>query len=177
MIFPSLIDNSWTLFLDRDGVINQRIINDYVKDPKDFVPIKGSLKAISNFNKIFGLTIVVTNQQGIGKGLMSEKDLELVHSHFLDLLQKEKGKVDSIYHAPQLAELDSQERKPNTGMALKAKNDFPSINFEKSVMIGDSVSDMQFGKALGMSTIFIGKQKNQWSDFHAENLSDIEFNK
>ncbi|MEM9023343.1 MAG: phosphatase, partial [Bacteroidota bacterium] len=73
------IDWDWTLFLDRDGVINQRIIDDYVKTPDELVMIDGSLEAIRVFSIRFGLVLVVTNQQGIGKGLMTEENLVAVH--------------------------------------------------------------------------------------------------
>ena len=97
------INSEWTLFLDRDGVINKKIDNDYVKQISEFEFLPNALKAIVSFSKIFGRIIVVTNQQGIGKGLMRAKDLELVHHHLSDAVSNAGGKIDAVYYAPQLA--------------------------------------------------------------------------
>ena len=75
------------LFLDRDGVINRRIVDGYVTRPADFVLIDGVLEAMALFAKRFDRIFVVTNQQGIGKGLMTEADLEAVHSGLLRQVQ------------------------------------------------------------------------------------------
>ncbi len=76
-------DNDWTLFLDRDGVINQRIVGDYVKSPEEFQFIDGVPESISILNGLFRYVIVVTNQQGVGKGKMTGNDVEAVH-HFME---------------------------------------------------------------------------------------------
>ncbi|MEI7981828.1 MAG: phosphatase, partial [Bacteroidota bacterium] len=73
------IDHTWTLFLDRDGVINRRIVGNYAKSCDQFEFIPGVLDAIRQFSLIFGKIIVVTNQQGIGKGLMSREDVTAIH--------------------------------------------------------------------------------------------------
>ncbi len=75
------IDESWTLFLDRDGVINRRLMGDYVKSLDEFEILPGVLGAIKNFSKKFGRIVIVTNQQGIGKGLMTNEDLNAVHQY------------------------------------------------------------------------------------------------
>lgn len=147
------IDDTCTLFLDRDGVINTRIIGGYVKEPSAFHFIDGAKDAIVSFSKLFGRIIVVTNQQGIGKGLMTERNLEEVHRYMRTEIENAGGKIDAIYFAPDLSQNDPGLRKPATGMAFLAKDDFPEINFSKSVMIGDSDSDIEFGNALGMITV------------------------
>ncbi|GAB4317564.1 MAG: D-glycero-alpha-D-manno-heptose-1,7-bisphosphate 7-phosphatase [Bacteroidales bacterium] len=149
------IDRSWTLFLDRDGVINRRLKNDYVKNWKEFEFLPGVLEAMALFNRIFGHIFVVTNQQGIGKGLMTETDLTLIHDRMVEEIRYEGGRVHKVYHSPYLDTERSVFRKPNIGMARKAKIDFPAIDFAKSIMIGDSVTDMEFGRNAGMRTIFI----------------------
>lgn len=151
-----MIDKSWTLFLDRDGVINVRFPGDYVKCVEEFEFIPGAINAIVRFSKIFGRIIVVTNQQGIAKGIYSHEDLDCIHAHMKAEIKKAGGKIDAVYYAPQAASENSPMRKPGTGMALQAKKDFPEIDFSKSVMIGDTQSDMEFGKAMGMKLIFIG---------------------
>lgn len=158
-------DKSWTLFLDRDGVINERIPGDYVKDWDKFDFIPGSIKAIERFADIFGIIVVVTNQAGIGKGLMTEKQLKEVHRQFLKTIDLLDGRIDKIYHCPDKPDAKSPNRKPETGMALQAKADFPEIDFSKSVIVGDSNSDMDFGKRLGMTRIFIEGKKEDPSVF------------
>jgi histidinol-phosphate phosphatase family protein len=168
------IDKSWTLFLDRDGVINEKIDNDYVKNWSEFFFINGALDALSILSSLFGNIIVVTNQRGIGKGLMSKNDLNIIHIRMMDLVLKHGGRIDKIYFCPEILNT-SFCRKPNIGMAMMAKNDFPKIDFERSVMIGDSKSDMEFGKRLNMKTVFIGSGENSFVDFaHIKCSSLIE---
>lgn len=150
----------WTLFLDRDGVINRRFVGDYVKHPDDFEFIEKVPEAIQIFSEIFHKIIVVTNQQGIGKGLMTADDLSAIHSKMTSQIKKAGGRIDAVFYAPELAKEKSFLRKPNVGMGLKAKKQFPEINFHKSVMVGDSLSDMQFGKRLKMKTVLIGNDSN-----------------
>jgi len=149
------IDKTWSLFLDRDGVINKRIVGGYVRswDQFEFLPaVLDALKLISgNFERI----IVVSNQQGVGKGLMTDKDVEAIHERMAEEIRKAGGTIDKTYYCPFLEENKSILRKPNIGMALKARKEFPGINFKRSVMVGDSFSDMIFGKRLKMKTVLL----------------------
>lgn len=165
------IDSSWTLFLDRDGVINVHA-EGYVSNIKDFMFIDGVLEAIKQLSALFGRIIVVTNQQGIGKKLMTIVQLDIVHQYMLTSVEKHGGKIDNIYFAPQLESENSIYRKPNTGMALQAKQDFPEINFSKSIVVGDSVSDMQLGKNIGAYTVYVGKPLAEYDP----KLIDYQFN-
>lgn len=157
------IDNSWTLFLDRDGVINKKLDGDYVKSIEEFEFLPDVLDAIKLFTKRFHKIVIVTNQQGISKRLMSENDLEKVHHHLAQEVQRHGGRIDAIYFAPQLAEENSSMRKPNIGMALAAKDEFPSIDFQKSIMVGDSISDMEFAYNTNMFAVFIGQSEEYFS--------------
>lgn len=148
-------DNSWTLFLDRDGVINEREEGGYISKVNDFSFIPGTIKAIERLSDIFGRIVVVTNQAGIGKGLMTEKQLDLVHKHMLKTIDLLDGRIDKIYYCPDKPDANSPNRKPETGMALQAKADFPEIDFSRSIIVGDSISDMEFGTRLGMVKVFI----------------------
>lgn len=153
------IDKTWTLFLDRDGVINLHYPNDYVKKWDEFYFLEGVMDALKHLSEIFRRIIIVTNQQGVGKELMTESDLKYIHNEMLKEVRKYGGRIHAIYSATDLIKNDTlQLRKPNTGMAKKAKKDFPEIDFSKSIMVGDSVSDMQFGKNAGMITVFVGDQ-------------------
>ncbi len=148
-------DENWTLFLDRDGVINKRIVGGYVTNVDSFEFLPGAIDAIVYLTKRFKTTVVVTNQQGIGKGLMSPQQVERIHDHMQRSLMKAGGRINEIYYCPDLAVHNPPNRKPNTGMAYQAKADFPHIDFEKSVIVGDSATDMEFGLKLGMKTVYI----------------------
>ena len=165
------INKSWTLFLDRDGVINRQIKGDYVRDISRFEWLPGSQEAITGLSRLFGRIIIVTNQQGIGKGLMTKTDLDDIHQYLQNSIKSAGGKIDKIYYCPYLSSENQPCRKPDIGMALQAKADFPDINFEKSIMVGDSVSDMEFGKNAGMRTVMI----NENGAFNKTIKADWEF--
>ena len=165
MDWKGKIDQSWTLFLDRDGVINVRLIDDYVKNTGEFEFMPGVLEAFRIFAQKFGRIIIVTNQQGVGKGLMTMKDVETVHDYMLKEIENQKGRVDKIYVCPQLKSDPDNYRKPSPRMAYMAQHDFPEIDFGKSVMIGDSNSDIEFGKNAGMHTILIGEEFDSLIEF------------
>lgn len=140
------------LFLDRDGVLNTLRRNDYVKSPDELEVLPGVPEAMALLRQQFGRIFIVTNQQGIGKGLMTEDDLDAIHAKLLAAI----GPVDRIYHCPELERAHSFRRKPNIGMALQARHDFPDIKLKESVMIGDSRTDMLFGRRCGMTTVLVG---------------------
>ncbi|MBS1599904.1 MAG: HAD family hydrolase [Bacteroidetes bacterium] len=154
MLDLKLVDHQWTIFLDRDGVINFEKENDYVLNKNEFVFYPGAAEAIGIFSKLFMYIIIVTNQRGIGKGLMTEDDLVDIHSYMLASIREAGGRIDKIYHCSSLMDNDPM-RKPNPGMALSAKKDFPKIDFSKSIMVGNRVSDMEFGRNAGMHTVFL----------------------
>ncbi|MBA3647901.1 MAG: HAD family hydrolase [Chitinophagales bacterium] len=153
------IDHSWSLFLDRDGVINKKIEGDYVRNIHQFEWLPKIIGSIVFLSSLFRRTFIVSNQQGIGKGLMSDEDVSTIHEYILAEIIKNGGRVDKIYFAPQLKSENSVFRKPNIGMALQAKQDYPEISLTKSVMVGDSMSDMEFGKRAGMKTILLNPLK------------------
>ena len=158
-IKPDIQQGDWTLFLDRDGVINRRIVDDYVKRWKDFEFLPGVLESFPIFTKNFKHIFIVTNQQGVGKGLMSSEAVESVHRKMLSEIEAQSCKIDAIYFCPSLAADNSPRRKPNPGMAHQAKQEFPDIDLSKSIMVGDSPSDIEFGINAGMKTVFIGNRE------------------
>lgn len=149
------VDKSWTLFLDRDGVINERIFGGYVESIDQFIFKKGSLESLIKFNLTFGKIIIVTNQQCIAKEIISMEQLNNIHMYMLEEIEKIGGRVDRIYVATELKDSLPHHRKPNSSMALKAQNDFNDIDFRKSIMVGDTDSDIEFGKNLGMKTVLM----------------------
>ena len=154
-------DNRPTLFLDRDGVINKRIPGAYVEKVEQFNFFPNLAEHFKILNKFFSRVIVVTNQQGIGKELMTHEDLAVVHDYMLFEIEMNDGVVDAVYYCPELADFDPPCRKPNPGMALEAKTNFPDIDFKNSLMVGDSESDIQFGNRLGMKTLLVKTKKGE----------------
>ncbi len=165
----------WTLFLDRDGVINRRLPGDYVKIWPQFEFLPGVLPAIAAFSPLFKHIIVVTNQQGIGKRLMDEAQLADIHRRLKETVAAAGGRIDAIYFCPHLSADNCTCRKPNPGMALQAQVDFPDIDFTKSVMAGDTASDIQFGLNLDMTTACIGNEDTApWSPhYRFDSLADM----
>lgn len=148
------IDATWTLFLDRDGVINIEKHKDYIRNRNEFIFYEDVAQNFSRLNQLFGLIVVVTNQRGIGKGLMTHDDLQDIHNYLSAALMHHGGHIHHYFYAPDL-DSDSENRKPNIGMGMQAKALFPQIDFEKSIMVGNNMSDMEFGSRLGMKTVFV----------------------
>ncbi|MBK6994464.1 MAG: HAD-IIIA family hydrolase [Lewinellaceae bacterium] len=144
-----------TLFLDRDGVINLRTPGEYVKTPNEFQPTEGLGEAMRLLTEKFGRIMVVTNQAGVGKGLMTALDLHAVHQKMYSVVEEAGGRIDRVYFCPHRTEARCSCRKPATGMAWLALDDFPDIDFEDAWMVGDSVSDMQFAQTLGIRSVLI----------------------
>ncbi len=143
-----------TLFLDRDGVINDEIKGGYVLQWDMFRFSDGVLQALGLLHHHFDRIVIVTNQRCIGRGLLTPAGLEDIHSHMLAEIRQHGGRIDKIYYCPDVNN-DSPCRKPQTGMASHAKKDFPEIDFSQAVMVGNTLGDMQFGRNLGMKTVFI----------------------
>jgi len=148
------IDNSWTLFLDRDGVINEDKVGSYIFHKDEFKFMQGAPDFFKRLSEKFGHIIVVTNQRGIGRELMTEEHLTGIHDKMNEAIVTAGGKIHGIYFASSIAN-NHPLRKPNPGMAFKAKTDFPMIDLAKSIMVGNKLSDMLFGKNAGMYTVFI----------------------
>lgn len=161
-----------SLFLDRDGVINTRTPGDYVKNRAEFVFENGALEALAMLARIFPRIVVVTNQAGVGRGLMTEADLLDVHQFMLEKTAAAGGRIDRAYFCPHRSDAGCDCRKPAPGMAFQAKNDFPEIDFTKSVIVGDSASDMVFGQRLGMTTVLL---PGKFEDADALTAMQIDF--
>lgn len=169
------IDATWTLFLDRDGVINERIMSGYVTSIDEFHFLKGVKEAIKEFSSIFRYIFVVTNQQGIAKERMTERNLSDIHAYMQSEVEKSGGKIDKCYYAPGMASPKNELRKPKPGMAFLAQRQFPNVDFSKAIMVGDSDSDIVFGKNLGMKTVRIATIEpiGFEADFTVESLEEF----
>ena len=148
------IDNSWTLFLDRDGVINHEKHEDYIHTWHEFEFYDGVLEAMKIFSEKFLRGTVVTNQRGVGKGLTKLDDLHTIHANMEKEVERNGGRIDAVFYCSAL-DNDNEFRKPNPGMGLQAAKQFPEIDLSKTIMVGNTLSDMQFGRNLGVSTVFL----------------------
>lgn len=161
------IDKSWTLFLDRDGVINVERLGKYVLHWGEFVFSEGVLDVFKKLSDTFGKIIIISNQRGVTKGLMTEEDLKSIHQEMQREVNLAGGRIDKIYYC-----IDKDEkcfnRKPNPGMALQAFKDFPDIEPSKSIMVGNKPSDMKFGRAAGVHTVFVKTTNPDQSFPHAD---------
>ena len=146
--------DNWTLFLDRDGVINKELPDDYVKRPDEFVFEPGAIEGLAMLQSYFSRLLIVTNQRGVGIGLMTQNDLDLIHQQMTDEFKTNGVMIEKIYSATD-KDRQSTHRKPHPHMGLLARQDFPEIDFKKSVMVGNSRGDIEFGRNLGMITVFI----------------------
>ncbi|WEK34584.1 MAG: HAD family hydrolase [Candidatus Pseudobacter hemicellulosilyticus] len=158
MLALDKIGKDWTLFLDRDGVINIEKYQDYVYNYREFIFYEGVPEALAFLSGIFGPIVMTTNQRGIGRGLMTEADLAGIHQQMLRDVQAAGGRIDKIYYCPSNDNSDPN-RKPNPGMAFQAKADFPQIDLQRSLIVGNSISDMEFGRNAGIHTVFVTTTK------------------
>lgn len=147
------------IFLDRDGTINVEV--DYLHKSEDFRFEENAEKAIKIFNDLGYKVIVVTNQSGIARGYYTEEDLKKLHEYLNKKLSEAGAKVNAYYYCPHHPEAklekykkDCRCRKPNLGMFLHAQKDF-KIDFEKSIIVGDKLSDLESGVRLGMRTVLV----------------------
>jgi len=174
MIDLKNIDKTWTLFLDRDGVINDEKHEDYIHKWEEFKFYDGVKDALKIFSEKFGKIFIVTNQRGVAKGLTKLEDLELIHKNMVQEFEDAGGRIDKIYYSVDF-ETESPNRKPNPGMGLQAQKDFPEINFSKSIMIGNTLSDMKFGRNLNIAiNIFLPTTRKDVELTHPD--IDLVFN-
>ena len=157
--FPfDILNRTWTLFLDRDGVININKDDSYVFNRKEFIFKEGTLEALCRLSDIFGRIIVITNQRGVGKGLMTQDDLNDIHAYMLEKIELCAGRIDDIFFCTSVDD-NHPDRKPSPGMAYRAKEKYPEIDFSKSIMIGDKSVDMQWGRNIGSLTVLIRSER------------------
>ncbi len=170
---PLDIDKSWTLFIDRDGVINHEKKENYILNWDEFVFYDGVKEAMELLANTFGLIILVTNQRGVEKKLMTENDLHHIHTNMQKEIELAGGKINEIYYCTSL-DNDHTNRKPNAGMAFMAKEKYNTIDFTKSIMVGNKPSDMGFGRNAGMQTVFLATTNPEVAYPHQ--LIDFRFN-
>lgn len=164
-----------TVFLDRDGVLNEKAPEGhFVFQWSEFKLLPGVIESIARMNRAGIRVIVVSNQRGVALGLYTAADVRALHRKFQDLLSAQSAHVDGFYFCPHDRD-QCNCRKPLPGLFEQAERDFPDISAESSLMVGDSLPDIEFGRRLGMKTCFVdGKSEHQKPGAEtARNLADL----
>lgn len=173
--FPSR--NLRTIFLDRDGVLNEKMPEGrYVTRWSEFHLLPGVAEAIGRLNRAGLRVVVVSNQRGVSLGLYTTADVRAIHTELQNLLASHSAHVDGFYFCPH-GKGECICRKPLPGMFEQARAEFPEIAAETSAMIGDSRSDIEFGRRLGMLTVFIegDPERQKAGNAEAAELADLRF--
>lgn len=142
------------IFLDRDGVINERIVDGYVTSWRDFRFIEGIESALRRLARLRLPIIVVSNQAGVGKGLMGRRTLKHITCRLVEALERRGCRLDGVYYCPHRPEDACGCRKPKPGLLLQAARDW-RIDLGRSVMVGDSGRDLEAAQAAGCAGILL----------------------
>jgi D-glycero-D-manno-heptose 1,7-bisphosphate phosphatase len=152
-----MLDEARTIFVDRDGVINRKARgNRYVLSPGDLVLLPGAAEALALLSASNRRVIIVTNQRGVARGVLTREALQGIHAALQDMLAARGARIAGIYTCVHEAGT-CMCRKPLPGLLLAAQHDHPSIDFGHSVVVGDSARDVQAGAAVGCGTVLIGR--------------------
>jgi histidinol-phosphate phosphatase family protein len=169
----------WCLFLDRDGVINRQVVGDYVRSRQHFEWLPGAALAVKKLREWAPHIVVVTNQQGIGKGLMSADDVALIHQHLQDGLAPDRLAIEAFQVCPHLEAVNCACRKPRPGLVLDWLGEHPASEPHLSIMVGDSLGDLELARNVaavvgGCASIHIGEAGPKGiSDASFESLRDF----
>jgi D-glycero-D-manno-heptose 1,7-bisphosphate phosphatase len=151
------MDVRW-VFLDRDGTLNvSPSPHEYVTDPEQLRLLPGAGEAVARMNRAGMWVGVATNQRGVGRGLMTQADLDAVHERLGSLLLEHGARLDGIWVCPHLTGQCSC-RKPLPGLFYQARRAVPGMDLARAVLVGDSDSDVVAGRAAGLATIRLGEQ-------------------
>ena len=136
------------IFLDRDGVIIENR-SDYVRSWKDVDIYPQALKALANIKDSPYKIVIVTNQSAVGRGLITIEMANEINDRLVAEINKHGGRIDGVFICPHTPEDNCQCRKPQPGLLFTAAKEL-SLDLERSVMIGDALSDLQAGQIAGV---------------------------
>lgn len=157
------------VFLDRDGTLNHD--PGYLSDPEKLVLLPGVPEGLRRLGELGLELIVISNQSGIGRGLMSEADVRKVHNRINELLQLHSVSITGFYFCPHHPDTGCLCRKPGTELIEAAAQDH-GIDLRWSFVVGDKDSDIQMGKRVGCRTILLGGEKSPLADHHASSFTE-----
>lgn len=162
-----------TLLLDRDGTINVHLVGDYVKHWEEFEFIPGVLEAMPKIAQHFKHIFIVTNQRGVGKGIMTEADLTDIHKHMMEEIEKAGGRIDGIYYCTSLTDEDVR-RKPGRGMWDDIQRDYPDVTAERTIMVGDGDIDKEFASNCGIAFCRVDSLKKKKGRYEWIKTKDMD---
>lgn len=140
--------------LDRDGVINKDL-GTYVTSPSQFEPIDGSLEAIAHMRRLGHRIVILTNQGGIEKGIMTPEHVDKVHEHMLDLFgQAGCPSIEGIYYS-ESSQKNDMYAKPNAGMFKRCAKEVPGIKWSQGFFVGDKMSDLRAAIKVGARPVLV----------------------
>ncbi len=164
------------VFFDRDGIVNYRIVGEYINSKEHFHFIPDFFYVFSKLKELGYLVILVSNQKGVGKGLMTQEELYQVNEFMIqELIDRTGSKFDDVFYCVDVAEETSPRLKPNPGMLLEAIEKW-NIDPLCSWIVGDSSKDILAGKRAGIKTILVGISDEKESvepDYFVNNLFEI----
>lgn len=161
------------IVLDRDGVINEDS-DDYIKSPEEWLPIDGSLKAISLLHRAGYRVVVATNQSGLARGLFDEITLALIHGKMIEMVDAEGGHIEGVFYCPHGPHDGCDCRKPKAGLLRRISFEFQA-DITGCYLIGDSIRDLQAATSAGLSPVLVrtGKGKEAESQLFKAGFPDI----
>lgn len=171
--------HKWCLFLDRDGVVNRRIVGDYVRDRRQFEWLPNAVLAVRELRAWAPYLVIVTNQQGVGKGLMGLEDVDSIHRRLQrELTADGAGTIDAFQVCPHLDSADCPCRKPRIGLVMQWLAHNPDSEPSLSVVVGDSASDLALARNVAVATggcgsVFIGSGETDTADASFPSLWDF----
>ena len=162
------------IFFDRDGIVNKRVFDGYVKNINEFEFENYFFELFELINQLGFISILVTNQQCVDKGIITVNELNEIHNFMQKkLLESTNYCFTEIYFCPDLADSGSKYRKPEVGMFIDAINKY-DIDVEKSWTVGDAITDVQAGKKVKTNTILVGNFKDvSEADYIFETVKDV----
>ena len=161
------------IVLDRDGVINQESA-DFIKSPEEWLPIKGSLEAIARLSQANYHVVVLTNQSGVARGLLSADMLGKIHVRMIDYIHQHGGKIQSVLFCPHHPDDGCECRKPKAGL-YKELGSRLGVSFKGMFSVGDSVRDLQAAKLAGATPVLVktGNGKKSLKEIHSNTDLDL----
>jgi D-glycero-D-manno-heptose 1,7-bisphosphate phosphatase len=142
------------VFLDRDGVLNVYLPGAYVRTPDELRLLSGAADAVRRFNDAGFPVYIISNQQGVAKGLMSAEDLSTVDATLHESVRAAGGQIERSYYCPHASAEDCDCRKPKAGLLLRAATE-NDIDLAASVFIGDTETDAAAARAAGVGTFIL----------------------
>lgn len=159
------------VFVDRDGVIN-RNRDDYVKTVSEFTFLPGALEGLARLKSAGATTIVVSNQAGVGRGIIDPAELARINSNMLQTVRKHGGEISAVYYCLHRKEEGCNCRKPEPGLLIQASKDF-GFALEECFLVGDAMSDIEAGHRVGCKTVLVLTGKTSRSEVESWNCRPL----